>query len=236
MSTLDTAIPDSPRPPAHILLAFGLMLMAAALAVVMRPHIYLAQIKPPLKLEKQIPLQFGDWKIDKTQDIVLPNPELQARLDKLYTQTLSRTYVNSKGQQVMLSVAYGSDQSNEATAAHRPEFCYQGAGYHVTTVGTQNVQLSDHKLMVMRLVADRGDYMEPITYWVTLDEHASLPGLHRKLEQFRYGLRGLIPDGMLMRLSSAGNKPEQEYALHDKFITDLEQVMSTTYRPRYFGS
>jgi EpsI family protein len=81
-----------------------------------------------------------------------------------------------------------------------------------------------------------GPRFEPITYWVTLDEHASLPGLSRKLDQLRYGMRGQIPDGMLVRVSTVGLPQEQSFAVQKEFLETLYGAISPTVRGRYFGS
>ena len=61
------------------------------------------------------------------------NPEAEAALAKIYTQTLARTYVNAAGERILLSVAYGDDQRGEATQAHRPEMCYTAQGLAITS-------------------------------------------------------------------------------------------------------
>ncbi|MBC7702098.1 exosortase C-terminal domain/associated protein EpsI, partial [Aquabacterium sp.] len=159
----------------------------------------------------------------------------------LYSETLNRTYINRSGQRIMLSIAYGRNQNSESTAAHRPEFCYVSQGFTIKGFGKEKVALPAHSLNVVRLEAQADRRIEPITYWVTLNEEASTPGLERKLQQLRYGLQGFIVDGMLMRISSLtdpamrpGGKPD--YRLHDQFIADLEQAMTPGFRPRFFGS
>lgn len=58
-------------------------------------------------------------------------PELANNLDKLYSQTLTRTYINNDGYRIMLSVAYGENQlSSDVTQVHRPEFCYVAQGFY----------------------------------------------------------------------------------------------------------
>ena len=58
---------------------------------------------------------------------------------------------------------------------------------------------------------------EPITYWITLDETATLPGISRKYEQIRYGLRGQIPDGLLFRVSSINNDEQASFKLQEQW-------------------
>jgi EpsI family protein len=138
---------------------------------------------------------------------------------------------------VLLSVAYGSDQNSEATAAHRPEFCYRGKGFVITDQGNHQIQLPDHGLTVRHLLGVREQYVEKISYWVTLDESATLPGLGRKLAQIRYGLRGQIADGMLVRVS-APERPEMEesFGVQERFLRDLYKQVPVGYRSRVFGA
>jgi EpsI family protein len=202
----------------------------------MRPTERLAEIKTPIVLDKQVPESFGEWRLDRSIRPVLPDPSLQAQLDVLYSQTLARTYVNNQGQRVMLSIAYGSDQSNEATAVHRPEFCYSAQGFRIEGVGKGSVGIGSTQVPVARLVARLGQRIEPITYWVTLDEAATLPGLGRKLQQIRYGLQGQIPDGMLVRVSTVSPVINESFAIQQRFLEQLHAAVPAAVRARYFGS
>ncbi|MDE2400449.1 MAG: EpsI family protein [Burkholderiales bacterium] len=226
----------SKRVPVPVLLAAALMVGGAFASQALKPTVHLADTKPKLVLVNLFPSAFGDWHELKEVTPVLPDPTVQAMLDSLYSQTLARTYVNGNGQYVMMTIAYGSDQNSEATAAHRPEFCYVSNGFKVQDVGTHVVQLPSHQLTVRHLVSKRGEYVEPISYWVTLDESAALPGISRKLAQIRYGLKGEIADGMLVRISSPSRDQEAAFALHDQFVRDLQKVMPAGVRPRVFGS
>lgn len=100
-----------------------LMVAAAIMAVVLTPHNRMADQRPPLTLATAIPASFGNWRIDTSMVPVGNSPDLQARLDEIYSQTLARTYANTKGERIMLSIAYGADQSGEGNQVHRPEFC-----------------------------------------------------------------------------------------------------------------
>jgi len=149
---------------------------------------------------------------------------------------LARTYVNARLQRVMLSIAYGNDQSSEATAVHRPEFCYRSQGFAVQDIGQASVPLGTRVLRVQRLLTRLEARIEPISYWVTLDESATLPGLGRKLQQIRYGLGGLIADGMVLRVSSLGQNTTLAFELQDRFVRQLHDAMPPAVRARYFGA
>ncbi|TAK97867.1 MAG: EpsI family protein [Aquabacterium sp.] len=233
--------PHSWRVPRLIWFAALLMVVAALLARQLTPTHMVADDKPPMALETLVPKQFGEWVLDPGAASMVVDPTVQQTLDSLYTQTLNRTYVSKSGERVMLSIAYGRNQNTESTAAHRPEFCYTAQGWVVTRLGVTDVQLDRHRTSAVRLDSRASTYRQPISYWVTLDESASVPGWHRKLHQLKYGLQGLIVDGMLVRVSNlrSAEDPrglEVDFALQDRFLRDLEQAVPQSARARFFGS
>jgi len=226
----------TPVPARWQSLVTGALMLAAALAAnSYKPTNRLAEHKPKIALAQQIPTSFADWREDSSQVPILPNPQVQAKLDVLYSATLARTYRNQAGQRVMLSIAYGSDQSSEATSVHRPEFCYSAQGFKVSNTGETTAAIGNRQLRVQTLLAQLGQRREPITYWITLDETATLPGFSRKLAQLRYGLRGQIPDGLLFRVSSVGGDDLQGFKLQQQFLNDLAASMEPSLLSRFFG-
>ncbi|MEO8154202.1 MAG: exosortase-associated protein EpsI, B-type [Rhizobacter sp.] len=211
------------------------MLTAAGLAQVLKPTQQLAEQLQAVRLFDQVPAAFAGWQEDDSTQPVLPDPTLQARLDSVYDQTLARSYVNANGERVMLTIAYGRDQSSEATAVHRPEFCYGAQGFRVRGNGIASVPLDAGAVVVQRLVGTLGQRVEPISYWVTLADQATLPGFRRKWTQVRLGLAGYVADGMLVRVSTIG-MPATPYAAQDRFLQDLARALPSDVRARYFGS
>lgn len=212
----------------------ALMLAGAALSHVGRPTLYLAdQIGKP-DLEVLFPKQFGHWKIDTSWPVVLPPPDVQAALNAIYNQVLSRTYVNPTGQQIMLSVAYGGDQY-DGTAAHRPEACYPAQGFSVTFNEKRTQALASGRIGVRTLVAQMGGRHEPITYWVLVGNTITTTGVEQKLAQLRYGVRGVIADGMLVRVSSIDTDTAHAHRLQAGFIADMAAALPEKARTRVFG-
>ena len=221
-------------PLASVFMAL-LMVSSAALAVALKPDQKLVDELPPLSLEEAIPKSFGDWQIDKSIVPIDPSPDLQANLDEIYSQLLGRTYINSQGERIMLSIAYGANQSGDGSQVHRPEFCYTAQGFQVMANNVGSLVTQYGSLPVRRLLAVQGRRNEPITYWITVGDKATLPGLSRKVEQLAYGLTGKIPDGMLVRVSSISPKSDSAYQLQEKFIRDMLQSMDTKDRLRVAG-
>lgn len=219
-----------------VLLATACMFGAAYSAMALKPSIVLADEHPPIHLEQLIPTEFGQWRAEPSLIPVVPDPSVQKVIDATYSQTVARGYVNANGDVVMLTIAYGKDQNSESTAAHRPEFCYTGQGFAIQDLGVHVAQLGDHQLALRQMVGTRQNRVEHISYWVTLDNKATLPGLGRKLAQLNYGLRGQIADGMLIRISNLSRDARASQQLHDAFIRDLERQIPVEMRPRFFGS
>lgn len=218
-------------------LVIGICMFAAAgMALALKPTIKIADAEHAINLETLIPEQFGEWKIDESIVPIKVSPEVQAKLDQLYGQTLSRTYVNTAGRRVMLSIAYGTNQGSDDFAVHRPEFCYSAQGFQVNKKSEERLNYGSGSLPVRRLEAIQGNRNEPITYWITIGDQATLPGLGRKLTQISYGLTGKIPDGMLIRVSSISPNTNEEYRLQDQFVNAMLDAVEPTQRLRLTGA
>lgn len=227
--------------PLSIVVAAVLMVGGLAVAEWLTPRKMMADQLLPIDLPAAVPQAFAGWAIDKSIVPVLPDPTVEAKVKALYTDTLNRTYIGPDGTRIMLSIAYGKNQNSESTAAHRPEFCYSGQGFTVSRTGVFSVPVQGRNLKVVRLMATADNRYEPITYWVTLGQNATIPGLDRKLSQLKYGLQGWIVDGMLMRVSSLtpGTSPDDLAAaakVQAQFINDLARAMPEQSRARFFGS
>lgn len=214
----------------------GLSACALGASAALRPSKRAAETLEKIDLEAQVPKAFAGWIQDTSIVPVLPNPEIQAKLDAIYTQVLARTYRRDDGVRILFTIAYGADQATDATSVHRPEFCYSAQGFAVRPIGDSFIQLGSKRLEVRRLEGRLGQRYEPITYWVTLNDRSVLPGVSRKIEQLRLGLGGIIPDGMLVRISTINIELQHAVEIHDRFALDLESAINTNIRDRYFGA
>lgn len=211
------------------------MLIAAGLAAAAKPRIKVADLGPKVNIDTMIPREFGEWTIDASITPILPSPEVQALLNRLYNQTLARTYVNREGKRIMLSVAYGGDQS-DSMQVHRPEVCYAAQGFQVLAEVKGQLVTTFGVLPVKRLLAQQGARVEPITYWITVGDKPTYPGLRQKLAQLTYGLTGKIPDGILVRVSSIDRDQSSAYALQENFVERLVESLSIDDRKRLIGT
>lgn len=224
------------RARVQAVLVLVVMGFTLATAYAWKPSQHMADIRGKLELAQVFPQRFGDWIDDPSQPAMLVSPDLQEQINKIYNQTLSRTYVNRlTGQRIMLSVAYGGDQS-DATRAHRPEVCYPAQGFRITSNSESSLDVMGRPIPVRHLVARMGGRNEPITYWLTTGDLLSVSGTQQKLNQLSFTTRGIIPDGMLVRVSNIGSDEAGSFSAHARFLQELAQAVPGQYRPRVFGA
>jgi len=185
-------------------------------------------------LAQMIPARFDTWAVDPGVAPVQPDPAQQGMLEKIYDQTLSRTYVDAHGQRVMLSIAYGGDQS-KSLQLHLPEVCYVAQGFQLISESDDVLPTRYGALPVKRLVARLQDRNEPITYWITIGDKASKTGIEHKLRRLAYGLSGEVPDGMLVRVSTLASNERHAYAVQDRFIVALLAALAPAERTHLIG-
>ena len=215
----------------RLLIAALLMVVGAGLALAMKPTQKIADTREKPVLDTMIPRQIGEWKVDPTIIPITPSPDVQALLDKLYNQVLARTYVNPAGRRIMLSIAYGGDQS-DSMRVHEPEVCYGAQGFDVSGSVAGTLLTKYGELPVKRLIAVQGNRNEPITYWVVVGDKATVTGLQQKFAQLSYGLTGKVPDGFLVRISSIDRDRQTAYQLQEEFIKSMLDAMSEKDRAR----
>lgn len=203
------------------------LLAAALLAQVLAPRELMARTFASLDLQQVVPKQFGQWTLVPSLSPVTPaDPEgyvePDAQSGRVYSQEVGRVYTDGQGHIVMLMVAYGPVQ-NYRLKAHRPEMCYTAAGFRVSNKTAAQVSYRDNAqpLKVTRLIAERESRLEPISYWMRVGNDIATGVVDRQLIRLKYGLRGIIPDGALVRVSTVGMPPDASYKLQDQFIRDL---------------
>ena len=206
----------------------------SALTGALTPKLRVADAQDQFSLEEMIPKRFGDWVLDPHIVPLTPDPEQQSVLERIYDQTLSRTYVNDEGQRVMLSIAYGGDQS-KSLQLHLPEVCYVAQGFQMLKDRDDELATPFGQLPVKRLVARQNQRNEPITYWITIGDDATRPGIQQKLRRLAYGLSGEIPDGMLVRVSTIQASDTDAYRIQDRFVSDMLDVLQPQDRARLIG-
>ena len=217
-------------------LSIGLAMAAASgFAVMATPHRKLADVKPPPDLEDGVPKKFGNWRVDESVAPVLASPDVQATVNQIYDQIISRAYINDKGQRVFLVIAYGSRQTRQLRA-HRQEVCYAAQGFKISALNQVKLDLQGSSVLATRMVATRGAQQEPVSYWFTMGNSTVMSVWDRQRVQLRYAMQGFVPDGYLVRFSSIGANSASEYELQLKFAQELLRTTSPELAGRLIGA
>jgi len=218
------------------ILLFVAMIGSVALADHMKPDTLMSELRPHPKLEDLIPTEFAGWRLDPNTTTLVVDATLQRTLTEIYSETLSRTYVNAQGDRIMLSIAYGANQSRDLQL-HRPEVCYSAQGFQVKGISSKPFTLpSSDVIQSKTLVAKNGPRIEPITYWMRVGDKVVTTGIDQMLTRYNYGLRGYIPDGLLVRVSNIDSDEAKSLDLHKKFITQLYESIKPENKTFIFGS
>lgn len=240
-SGVGATVSDDSRNPQTLqqrraLLALVLMGAAAGSAWQLTPRTRMSALHGDFQLEQVVPKQFGDWRVDDAVVGGVVNPQQEALLKQLYSQILTRTYVNSRGERIMLSIAYGNDQ-RDGMQMHYPEVCYPAQGFQLRTNRRADLQIAaGRSIPVRRLETVLGNQRyEPVTYWTVIGETVVRSGTDKKLAEMRYGFRGMIPDGLLFRVSSIDRESSRAFQLQDAFASELAQHIPSSARKRLLG-
>jgi EpsI family protein len=226
------------RPGGPQTVAAVLMIAATGLAVALAPIVDWPA-NDRVELEAIIPQQFGGWRVvptaEQLADLVPHNLDNEER--KFYDATLMRTYQSGDGAMLMLAVAYGKSQRQEAKI-HRPELCYRAQGFQIKAKRLKVLNIAEGKVPAVQLLASSPQRLEPITYWIRIGDRFSQGPIALRLSILFAGVSGRVPDGALVRVSSAlppGADPTAQYPLQREFLRELTAALSPQGRRLVLG-
>jgi EpsI family protein len=230
-------INSSHKPNMHHWLAVFFMATCVAFAFWLTPHAtWFEHIGNP-QFENIVPKQFGDWiEISDATGSAIVDPEQQDALNNLYTQIVGRTYLHKpSGRQVMLSIAYGDNQTF-SKQLHRPESCYSSQGFTIVNLHEEELKTSSFPISVRRMTASRSSTLEQVTYFIRIgDKVISGPPSALNYARMGMGLKGYIADGLLFRVSEVSDDAKLSSQLNDQFINDLLKVTNPKQRAMLIG-
>jgi len=203
-------------------------------AYVARPAARSAEQGPAISLEAIVPKSFGDWLLVPEGGAQVVNPQVEQLLDKIYSQTMSRTYVNREGYRIMLSIAYGNDQRG-GLQTHSPEVCYPGQGFQLSSEQDGTLVTEHGAIEVRRLLTSLGPRKEPVTYWLTVGDRVVNRQMDKRLAEIRLALTGNVPDGLLFRVSSIDADGKRAFERQQAFTAQMMSAVSPEVRKRLSG-
>ena len=207
-----------------------LMVLSCAAAKLITPTHLLAETNPRPKLEQAVPTEFGNWKEEKNLSAQIVNPQNEELINRIYAQTLSRTYVNKTGERIMLSIAYGVDQ-RRGNEVHYPEVCYPAQGFQVTANHVATIATDVGTVRANRLETNLANQrFEPLTYWTTIGDTITPGGMDKRVKELAFGVHGDIPDGLIFRVSSIDHDAPAAFALQEQFVQALVKALAPQNR------
>jgi EpsI family protein len=213
----------------------GVACLAAAggaLALKPRRRVSLANGK---KLDVAIPRQFAGWSERPTDALITPEDK-DSLATRLYSQIVGRLYVNQNGAMVMMLVAYG-DTQNDLLQLHRPEVCYPSFGFSIARTEKVMIPLAPGADIPGRsLTANSAQRIEQILYWTRIGEHLPTDGREQRVAKLEDQFAGIIPDGVLIRISMISDDAAEGLAVNQRFASDLLHAISPASRAIFIGS
>ena len=209
-------------------LVFG---SAAALAAWRRPTLQLDYLGRH-KLADIVPENVGRWKFVTSSGLVVPPEDEMEKT--LYSNVLTRVYSDGRGPPVMLLLAQNGSQTG-FLQVHRPETCYSASGFQISEVVPHPISLGPRVVSANRMDASSGGSTEHVVYWTRVGN--TIPGSWRaqKLAVAEQNLQGIIPDAILVRVSTVNNDDAAALASIDDFIrallTSVEPRMRSVFIP-----
>lgn len=204
-------------------------LVAAGAATAMTPRGRMSLVGDA-KLEQAIPKSFAGWRYRESNAVVVPQSE-DSLASQLYTQTVARLYTRGPDEYVMLLIAYG-DTQNDLLQLHRPEVCYPAFGFVVSASQPVQIELGPGVTIPGRtLTATAPGHTEHISYWTRIGEALPVDGGEQRMAKLRSQIAGVIPDGVLVRLSTVLPDREAALAMNERFAADLMRAIPARVRP-----
>lgn len=191
----------------------------------------------PLKvsLDAMIPESFGDWRIDRSQIPIPMSADVESALYAVYDAVLGRTYVDSQGSRMMLSVGY-SRQQGGVQKPHWQEICYRAQGFNVDDIAKGRAVVGGRDIPVTRMVATMRSRVEPVTYWLTLGDHVVSGRWDRLKHLLQMGLERESAEGYLFRVSSLSADSENAFTKQIEFSDALVNAMPPEQARKVVGA
>jgi len=193
--------------------------------------------RPPVKketFESLIPDTVGPWRFATESGVVLPPPD--ALSDRLYDNLVTRVYSDSASRGIMFLVAYNNRQDG-VLQIHRPEICYPAGGFALTPTVADTVPLSGGRMLPAKsFIASGSDRDEAVLYWTRVGDEFPVRWSDQRLAVIKANLQGVIPDGLLFRVSILGSDMKAELPIMKRFVSEFIEAAPAPLRAVLLGS
>jgi EpsI family protein len=166
-----------------------------------------------------LPNQLGERTSLQSQGLVRPAEEAEDK--SIYDQEVSRVYLAEGLAPIMLLIAYGSTQS-DTLQLHRPEFCYPASGFQISETQQSPQPVGSNQIIPASFFTGvRDDRVEHVLYWTRLGDQFPDSWIGQHLARMKNSLRGLVPDGVLVRASLISPDASEAHTTLQAFLEQL---------------
>ena len=220
----------------------GVTMLATAAAVrLLQPEPIVASTQPTLA--ETVPSAFGEWKeVSSVAEQIDPARNAdEPSMDRPYDDVLMRAYGNSRGDVVLLTLAYGRNQRQEVKI-HRPDVCYTAQGFQLVSrsqVSFPVTGVSGRQVEGMRMLVSAPGRTEAVSYWIRIGAVFTDNAWAIRYHIFQQGISGRAVDGMLVRASQIVSGTDaaspERYRLQERFLADLVRALPKSARRQLVG-
>ena len=190
---------------------------AAGLAAARQPNKHLDFLGKD-KLDALVPKTIGPWKFVAASGLVVPPDDQLSRA--LYSNLLTRVYADGQNPPVMLLVAQSGSQTG-VLQIHRPETCYTAGGYHISAVTPQPIRVGSFIVPANSMNASADGFIEHVIYWTRVGDRMPASWRQQRLAVAEQNIRGIIPDAILIRVSTVTDDANSARATLQAFVRAL---------------
>ncbi len=180
------------------------------------------------KLDDVVPKTIGPWKFIAASGLVVPpNDQLSKAL---YSNLMTRQYSDGQNPPVMLLIAQSGSQTG-VLQIHRPEVCYTAGGYHISPVTPEPIQVGSTVVPANKMDASADGLTEHVIYWTRVGNRMPASWRQQRIAVAEQNLRGIIPDAILVRVSTVSNDAEGARATLQAFVRAMIAAVPASRRP-----
>ncbi|ODP36495.1 exosortase C-terminal domain/associated protein EpsI [Sphingomonas turrisvirgatae] len=199
--------------PRRDLLLGGVLVGASALAFALQPRALPDDASMPLG--DAVPQRVAGFQAIAAKGFVLPDAGPLS--DRIYVDLLTRLYAADGSPSVMLLMAKGR-VDDPGMSVHRPERCYRSAGFSIEDKGLARLPAPfPADARAVRMTARREDRVEQVLFWTRVGSRFPASALDQRLFTVRENLAGILPAGLLFRLSVLGDDSAAAFTLLERF-------------------
>ena len=180
----------------------------------------------------QVPDEIDGFRFNTESGLILPPTD--ALSDRLYDNLVTRTYNRPDGAVVMLLIAYNNRQDG-VLQIHRPEICYPAGGFELTETRDLDVPIAGTTALTGQTFMAQSDLRDEVVfYWTRIGSSFPRRWIEQRLAVAEANVQGIVPDGVLVRVSTFSDDPTVAEPLLASFVGDMyrrspEQLRTLLY-------